>query len=268
MLLVVLLADPGFIEVGLRAKSGSTSPDREVTISTGVNANLVFMGGKGDDLRLKTVSEALVHGGTTGEDNVLLQLLSNVNVGGLDGFPSEFVDRIASLSEEAWLEEKLWACHAGEARNGDNIPIWESVLLVERGGLFYFVILCNITKLFFNITSNLQFACHFNTLSIEKNSWLLNELFEIGTQHISCNFHLFNGERNCEAFVDWNGVGNTISSIDNETSGATSGIDGHDGLNSHVKVLDLEGFEHNLSHSLSVLFGVTGGFGKKNTSSL
>ena len=66
MLIVVLLADPGFIEVGLRAKSGSTSPDREVTISTGVNANLVFMGGKSDDLRLKTVSEALVHGGTTG----------------------------------------------------------------------------------------------------------------------------------------------------------------------------------------------------------
>ena len=111
-LLVVLLGDHSFREVGQGGKSGSTSPGFELTIFTGRNVDIVISWGKGDHFGLQAVSEAFVHGRTTGEDYVIGQLLSNVNVGGLDGFPGELVDRSASLSEEAWLEEKLWACHA------------------------------------------------------------------------------------------------------------------------------------------------------------
>ena len=110
--LVVLLGDPGGRKGGKGGNSGTTSPDLKFTIITAIDSDLRTSRGIGDDLGLKAVSEAFVHGRTTGEDYVLGQLLSNVNAGGLDRFTGELMDSSTSLSEEAWLEEKLWACHA------------------------------------------------------------------------------------------------------------------------------------------------------------
>ena len=77
----------------------------EITISTDVDFDLETYVGKGDDLGLKTVSKAFLHGSTIREDHVLGQLPSSVNVGSLNGFQGECVDSSESLSVEFWLEE-------------------------------------------------------------------------------------------------------------------------------------------------------------------
>ena len=80
MLLVVFGGDPGRLERGERGEGGSTPPDSKLTVGGSVNPNLGAGGGQSDDLILQAVGETLVHGSATGEDHVLREVLSNVNV--------------------------------------------------------------------------------------------------------------------------------------------------------------------------------------------
>lgn len=79
------------------------------------------------------------------------------------------------------------------------------------------------------------------------------------------NLHLFNGVGDAVTFVDGNGVGDTITSIANKTGGSTSRVEGHDGLEGDIGSLNLECFEHDRDHLLTVLLGVTGSLSEENT---
>lgn len=83
---------------------------------------------------------------------------------------------------------------------------------------------------------------------------------QIATSHIGTHDRVWHRV----ALVDGHGVGNTISSIEHETSGAAGGVEGQHGLDSYVKGRDVESFKHNLGHSLAVLFGISWGFGEHN----
>ena len=61
---------------------------------------------------------------------------------------------------------------------------------------------------------------------------------------------------NGETLEDWDGMGDTISRVDNETGGSTIGVKRKDGLDGNVETLNLEGIEHDLGHLLSVGFWV------------
>ncbi len=47
-------------------------------------------------------------------------------------------------------------------------------------------------------------------------------------------------------FVDGDGVGDTISRVEDDTSGTTGGIEGEDGLDGDVHGGTVEGLEHDL----------------------
>jgi len=69
---------------------------------------------------------------------------------------------------------------------------------------------------------------------------------------------------NGETLEDWDGVGNTITGVNNHTGGSTVGVEGEDSLDGNVKSLNLESLEHELGHLLSVGFWVVWGLGEHN----
>merc|ERR1711862_524176 len=61
-------------------------------------------------------------------------------------------------------------------------------------------------------------------------------------------------------FINWDGMGNTITRIQNNTGGSTRCIQGKNSLDSNIHSWGVEGFKHNLSHLFSVSFWVKRSF--------
>jgi len=183
----------------------------------------------------------------------------------LDGLPGELVDGRASLAVQLGLEEQLRGAHADVAGHSDHALVWQGVLLVELaaavgGGLLLVVVLGNVAELLLDVTNDFKLGRRGEGLT-----HLEQELLEESSQHTAGDFHLFDGVGDGEALENGDSVGDTISGINDETSGATSSVEGHDGLDCHVHILDFEGFEHDLSHSLSVLLGVARSLSEQDT---
>ena len=60
-------------------------------------------------------------------------------------------------------------------------------------------------------------------------------------------------------FVDRDGVGNTVSGVEDETGSSSGGVEGENGLNGKIVGGDFKGFKHDFCHFLSVGFGISGG---------
>jgi hypothetical protein len=84
----------------------------------------------------------------------------------------------------------------------------------------------------------------------------MQKLLHVVGKNASGNFNSVDAFINLVALEDGNGVGDTFTSINDETSAAAAGVEGHDGLSCHEHILDFKGFEHDLSHLLSFDLGV------------
>ena len=67
-----------------------------------------------------------------------------------------------------------------------------------------------------------------------------------------------------ETFVDGDGVRDTITRIQDDTSGTTGGVEGQDGLDGDVEGGGIEGLEHDLGHLFAVGLGVEGSLGEQD----
>ena len=130
VLFVVSLGDPGSGEGAEGGEGGGTLPYSELTVGGGDDFHLGAWWSEVGKLRLESVSKTSVHGGTTGEDDVLAEILSDVNIGSLDRFPGELVEGGAGHTGEGWLEEEFWAAHSDDTTDVDDSLIWKSVWLV------------------------------------------------------------------------------------------------------------------------------------------
>jgi len=162
----------------------------------------------------------------------------------LNGGVAKAVERLAALTVKLWLEEKLWALHADRGWDGDNTLIREGELHVLLRGVFSFsefsfVVLGNEGTLFFDVLNNFKFGCGSKRFTSSKE-----ELLHPISEETTSDFHLFNGVGDAVAFINWNSVGYTITSVANKTSCSTSSVKGHDSLKGNIGVLDLECFEH------------------------
>merc|ERR1719429_369128 len=61
--------------------------------------------GKGSDFLLHTVSNSRVHGGSSRQDSVSIQIFSDINITFHDGMVCGFMDTARFHSQERWLEE-------------------------------------------------------------------------------------------------------------------------------------------------------------------
>jgi hypothetical protein len=265
VLLVLLLGDPGSREGGEGSQSGGTLPDGELAVGGGDDLDLGAGGGKGSDLSLHAVSKTVVHGGTTGKDDVLKKLASGVQVGLVDGRPGELLNRGARLSIELGLEEELGDLHADSALDLNLALVWKGVGRVELGGAL------GVGELSLEVLSDeaellLDFLDDFKLSSGgEGVARLEEELLGVLGDDAASDLHLLDGVGDGEAFEDRDSMGNTITRVDDETGGSSVGVKGHDGLDGDVKIADLESLEHLGGHHFSVGPGVPGSFSDEDT---
>ena len=267
MLFIISLGDPGGGECAKGREGGGTFPYSELTVSGSDDFHLSAWWGELGELRFKSISETSVHGGTTREDNVLAEILSNINIRSLNRLPGEFVEGSASHTGKGWLEEEFWAAHSHNTTNVDDSLIWKGVwFVILRGALsslgFLIEVLSDVAKFFFNVLDDFFLGRGGEVLSSVVNEELLKPL----SKNSSSDFHLLDSVWNRETFENWDSVGNTITRVDYETCGSSCGVEGHDSLNGDVAVWNLEGLEHDGSHLFSVCLWVSWGLSKKNTS--
>ena len=67
-------------------------------------------------------------------------------------------------------------------------------------------------------------------------------------------------------FIDRNGVGYSITRINDHTSGSTGGVKGKDSLDRYVELWDTECLKEDGAHLLSALFWVSWSFGQHSSS--
>jgi len=136
VLFVVFLGDPHGSEGRKMGKDSTTDPDRVFSLSWGVDLNLHLGWGEVDHLFLESLWDAWVHSGTTGHDHVLVEIFSDIDITLHDGFEGEVVDWWDFSSDGTkWVKEGLWASEL-LVTNGDDVTIWELILLLFGGGVF------------------------------------------------------------------------------------------------------------------------------------
>merc|ERR1719374_526639 len=106
-LVVLLLGDPHLLEGGEGSKDGSSDPDGVFPLRGSNDLDLHGGGSKGGDLLLHPVTDTGVHGGTSGEDGVGIQILPDVDIALHDGVVGVLVDSGDLKTDEGRLEESL-----------------------------------------------------------------------------------------------------------------------------------------------------------------
>jgi len=91
-LVVLLFRDPHLLESGQRGQDGATDPDRVLALWWGDDLDLHRRWGQGSDLLLHAIGNARVHGGTTRQDSVGVQILTDIDVTLHDGVVGGLVD--------------------------------------------------------------------------------------------------------------------------------------------------------------------------------
>lgn len=130
MLVVLFLGNPGGSEGAQGAEGGGSLPYGELTVCGCNDLDLSAGWGESNNFVLQSVWESLVHGGTSGQDNVLAKILSDIDIRSLNGLPGELMDGLARETIKGWLEEELWALHSDGSLDFKDFLIWESELLV------------------------------------------------------------------------------------------------------------------------------------------
>merc|ERR1719360_211320 len=84
-LVILLLGDPHLLEGGKRGQDGATDPDRVLPLRGSNDLDLHGGGSEGSQLLLHTVSDTGEHGGSTRQDDVAVQVLTDIDIALHDG---------------------------------------------------------------------------------------------------------------------------------------------------------------------------------------
>merc|ERR1712051_1030398 len=259
---VFLLGDPHLLEGGEGSQDGSSDPYGVFSLRWSNDFDLDGGWSQGSDFLLHSVSNTWVHGGASGHDGVGVQVLTDVNIAFHDGVVGGLMDTAGFHSQEGWLEEGFWGTETFVA-NGDDLSIGQFVGFFQGGGgscgcHFLFEVKSNIAELFLDVTDNF-------TLSGggERVTSLGEDLHEVVGQLTSSQVQTEDGMWESITFIDWDGVGYTISRVHDNTSGTSRSIEGKYGLDGNVHGGHVEGFEHDLGHLFTVSLWVKGSFSQE-----
>merc|ERR1712089_79456 len=98
----------------------------------------------------------------------------------------------------------------------------------------------------------------------ERVATLSEDLHEIIGQFTSSKVETDNGVREGVTFIDRDTMGDTVTSVHDNTSGTTRGVQGQHSLDGHVHGRHVEGLEHDLGHLLPVGLGVEGSLSEQD----
>merc|ERR1712038_330140 len=260
---VFLLGDPHLLEGGEGSQDGSSDPYGVFPLRWSNDFDLDGGWSQGSDFLLHSVGNTWVHGGASRHDGVGVQVLTDVNIALHDGVVCGLMDTAGFHSQEGWLEEGFWGTETFVA-NGDNLSIGQFVGFFQGGGgssscHFLFEVKSNKAELFLDVTDNF-------TLSGggERVTSLGEDLHEVVGELTSSQVQTEDGVWESITFIDWDGVGYTISRVHDDTSGTSRSIEGKDSLDGNIHSWHVEGFEHDLGHLFTVSLWVKWGFGQEN----
>jgi len=252
---VVLLGDPHGLECGEGSKDGTSDPDRVFSLWWSNDLDLHGGWSKSSDFLLHSVGNTWVHGGTSGEDVVSVQVLTDVNVALHDRVVGGLMDTSRFHTNEGWLEKGLWATESFVS-DGDDLTVGKFIALLEGGGgggggHFLLEVQGNIAKLFLDVSDDFTFSG-----GDEGVSSFSKDLHEVVSKISTGQVHTGNGVGKGITFIDWDIVGNTISRVQDDTGGTSGSVEGEDSLDADIHGWVVEGLKHNLGHLFTVSLGV------------
>ena len=256
-ILVLGLGDPHGLESSKGGKDGSSNPHGVLTLGRSDDLDAHGRRGKGSDLLGETLCNSLEHSRTSGAHNVGVQVLSDINITGHDRVERGLVDTLSLLSDHAGLEECLGALESGNI-DGDHVSVRKLVVLGEvsaGSGVLELLIVVesDVSKLLLNISDDLTLCGRGERVSL-----LLEALHHPFGEVTSGEIQTLDGVRKSVSLVDGHSVRDTITRVEDTSSGTSGSVQGKNGLNLHVHGGNVESLEVDLSHSLSVLLGVQG----------
>jgi len=256
------LGDPHSLEGGEGGEDGATDPDGVLSLWGSDDLDLHGGWGEGGDFLLHSIGNTGVHGGTAREDVVGVKILSDINVALHDGVVGGLVDTGGLHTNEGWLEEGLGASES-LVTNGDDLAIGKFVGLLEGrggsgGGHFLLEVEGDVAELLLDVSDDFSLGG-----GDEGVTSLSEDLHEVVSKISAGKIESHDGMGKSVTFVDWDVVGNTITSVEDDTGGSARGVEGEDGLDADVHGGDVEGLEHDLGHLFSVSLGVEWGLGEE-----
>jgi len=262
-LVVLGLGDPHLLEGRKGGQDRTTDPDRVLALWRSNNLDLHGGRSKGSKLLGHALGNTREHSGTTGHDDVGVQITSDVDVTLHDGLEGAVMDTGGFLSDQVRLEEDLRASEA-LVTDDNNVTIGKLVGLLKSRGLagglhFSIEVKSNIGKLLLDITNNFTLSS-----GSEGVATLGQDLHEVISLITTSQVQTDDGVRKGITFVDRNSVGNTITRVQHASSGSTGSIQRQDGLDVDIHGRDVEGLEHDLGHALTVSLGVQRGLSQQD----
>jgi len=262
-LIVLLFGDPHLLEGGERGQDGASDPDRVFPFRGSNDLDLHGGGSQGSDLLLHPVSNTGVHGGATRQDSVGIQVLPDVNITLHDGVVGGLMDTTGLHTQERGLEEGLRAPEPLIA-NGDNLSIRQFVALLQGGGggssgHFLLKVKSNIAQLLLDVPDNFPLGS-----GGEAVASLGEDLHQVVSQVTTGQVQPEDGMGQGITFIDGDSVGDTITTVQDNTGGPTRGIQREDSLDGHIHGRCVEGLKHDLGHLFPVGLRVEGSFSQED----
>merc|ERR1719436_283263 len=261
--IVLLLGDPHLLEGGEGSQDGSSDPDGVLPLRRSDNLDLDGGGSQGSDLLLHTVSNTRVHGGASRHYGVSVQVLPNVHITLHDGVVGGLVDTTGFHSQEGRLEESLRAPEP-LVTDGDDLSVGQLIGLLQGGGSssgghLLLEVQGDVAELLLDVTDNLPLGG-----GSEGVSTLSEDLHQVVGQLTTSQVQTDDGVRESVTFIDGDTVGDTVTSVHDDTSGTSRGVQGKHGLDGHVHGRHVERLEHDLGHLLPVGLGVEGSLSQQD----
>jgi hypothetical protein len=237
------------------------------------------------DLLIESLVEVLEKGASTREDYILIELSSGIDRAGLNRNINDLVQRSSPIIvNELRMEEHLWAketlisnvnlgLYAGDGvlvdvflefvRLKNFASAFIEGLLVELLVLLNHI-LAHIPIAFFDLLGNIHSVLCRDRLSAVSHL-LKDELCDV----LASEGNVLHTAANDKAVGYWEHVGHTVARIDDcagqvtlahhlsvRAGPANLRVKSQGGLHTNEESLDVESFEHDLCHLLSVLRGV------------
>jgi len=257
------LGDPHSLEGRQGGEDRATDPDRVLSLWGSDDLDLHGGWGERGDFLLHSIGNTGVHGGTARENVVSVEILSDINVALHDGVVGGLVDTGGFHTNEGWLEEGLRASES-LVTNGDDLTVRKFVgLLQGRGGSsgshFLLEVEGDVAELLLDVSDDFSLGG-----GDEGVTSLSEDLHEVVSKISAGKIESHDSVGKGVTFVDGDVVGNTVTSVEDDTGGSAGGVEGEDGLDADVHGGDIECLEHDLGHLFSVSLGVEGSLSEES----
>merc|ERR1712243_348366 len=191
------------------------------------------------------------YGRAAGEDGVGVQILTDIDVALHDGVEAAFLNADNFHAQERGTEHGLGAAETLIA-DGDDLTIGQLVGLFDGrggggGGHLLLKVEGDVAKLLLDVANDLALGG-----GDQRVASLGHDLHEVVGQVASGQVETQDGVREGETLIDGDGVGDTISDVEDETGGTARGVEGKHSLDTDVHGWAVEHLEGDLRHLFPV----------------